>query len=85
MAETAIDQMNYAEAENLIQRALLMEPTRQDVIFLKSVNLYLQQKYDKAAELLQEQIQNGSKDPSVIKLLEHIMDMFNNQVSMQAN
>jgi tetratricopeptide (TPR) repeat protein len=72
LAENAIDLAEYTEAEDYINRILAIEPNRQDILFLKSINYYLQRKYQEALTILEEQIRQGNHDPSVVKLIEKI-------------
>jgi len=71
-AETALDNGEFADAENLLNRALLLEPNRPDVLFLKSIIGYLQKRDKEAVEILEGLIKSGSTDPSVARLLEII-------------
>jgi tetratricopeptide (TPR) repeat protein len=72
LAENAIDLAEYAEAEGYINRILAIEPNRQDILYLKSINYYLQRKYQEALVILEEQIRQGNHDPSIAKLIEKI-------------
>jgi tetratricopeptide (TPR) repeat protein len=72
LAETELDNAVYINAENLLNRALLLEPNRPDIIFLQSIVYYLQARRTEAAEILESLIRAGSTDPSVFKLLEII-------------
>jgi len=74
-AETALDNGEFADAENLLNRALLLEPNRPDVLFLKSIISYLQKRDKEAVEILEGLIKSGSTDPSVARLLEIINRM----------
>jgi tetratricopeptide (TPR) repeat protein len=72
MAETALDNDEFAEAENRLDRALLLEPNRPDILFLKSIVCFLQKRNKEAVEILEGIIKSGSTDPSVSRLLEKI-------------
>jgi len=72
VAETALDNYEFADAENRLNRALLLEPNRPDVLFLKSITCFLQKRNKEAVEILEGLIKSGSTDPSVSRLLEII-------------
>jgi len=72
LAETALDNAEFTIAENYIDRALLLEPNRSDILFLKSVAYYLQGKNDEAEEILENLLKSGNNDPSISRLLEII-------------
>jgi tetratricopeptide (TPR) repeat protein len=72
MAETALDNSEFADAENHLDRALLLEPNRPDILFLKSITCFLQKRNKEAVEILEGLIKSGSTDPSVSQLLEKI-------------
>jgi tetratricopeptide (TPR) repeat protein len=71
-AETALDNAEFVNAEKYLDRALLLEPNRPDILFLKSVSYYLQDKSAEAASILENLIKSGSADPSISRLLEKI-------------
>jgi tetratricopeptide (TPR) repeat protein len=68
LAENSLDQQNYIQAEIFINRALLLEPNRPDILFLKSIILYLQKKYIDALELLAAIKNKGFINDSILKL-----------------
>ena len=72
LAETALDNTEYAVAENYLNRALLLEPNRPDILFLKSIACYLQNKNAEAAAILENMIISGNNDPSISQLLEKV-------------
>lgn len=72
LAETALDSAEYAAAESFLNRALALEPSRPDMLFLKSIALYLQNRYAEARIVLEGLARAGSADPSVARLLERI-------------
>ena len=72
LAETALDNAEYAVAENYLDRALLLEPSRPDILFLKSIACYFQNKNAEAAAILEKMIVSGNNDPSISQLLEKI-------------
>jgi len=72
LAETALDNAEYAIAENYLNRALLLEPNRPDIFFLKSIVCYFQGKNAEAAAILENMIISGNNDPSISQLLEKI-------------
>jgi tetratricopeptide (TPR) repeat protein len=74
LAENSMDEYNYAAAESLIDRALKIEPERPDIVFLKSINYYLQKKYDESRALLENLIKSGATDESVTKLWEIVKE-----------
>jgi hypothetical protein len=52
-AEEALDEQAYPEAEALLNRALTLEQTRPDFLYLKSVVLYYQGRNDEAKVILE--------------------------------
>jgi len=72
LAETALDRAEFTIAENYINRALLLEPNRSDILFLKSIVYYSQAKYDEAEEILEKLLKSGNNEPSISRLLEII-------------
>jgi tetratricopeptide (TPR) repeat protein len=72
LAETALDSAEFGRAESYLNRALLIEPSRSDILFLKSIVFYLQNQHDEASTILEGLIRSGSTDPSVSRLLEMI-------------
>ncbi|MDR2943314.1 MAG: hypothetical protein LBV17_12070 [Treponema sp.] len=72
LAETALDNNEFDNAENYINRALLLEPGRPDILFLKSIVFFLQSKDTEAAGILENLIKSGNTDPSISQLLEKI-------------
>lgn len=69
LAEYAIDNGDYIEAQEYINRALAIEPLRQDILFLKSINYYLQGNYTNALEILENQLQQDNNNTSVSRLI----------------
>jgi len=72
LAETALDSAEFGRAESYLNRALLIEPGRPDMLFLKSIVYYLQARHAEASAILEDLIRSGSADPSVSRLLEMI-------------
>jgi len=72
LAETALDNNEFADAESHLNRALLLEPNRPDILFLKSITCFLQKRNKEAVEILEDLIKSGSTDPSVSQLLKKI-------------
>jgi len=72
LAEAAMDGAEYGRAEGYLDRALLVEPGRPDMLFLKSIACYLQARHGEATAILEDLIKSGSADPSVSRLLEMI-------------
>jgi len=72
LAETALDNKEFAVAENYINRALQIEPSRPDILFLKSVCYYLQDRNKEAVEILENLIKSNNNNPSISQLLERI-------------
>jgi len=75
LAETALDNGEFSAAENFINRALVVEPNRPDILFLKSITYYLQARNDEAAEILENLIISGSNAPPISQLLERIRQL----------
>jgi tetratricopeptide (TPR) repeat protein len=69
LAEEALDQYSYPEAEDFLDRALVLEPHRPDILYLKSITLYLQNKYGESREILEYLISTGIHDEYVTGLL----------------
>jgi len=74
-AETALDKGEFNAAENYINRALVIEPNRPDILFLKSITYYLQARNDEAVEILENLIMSGSNAPPISQLLERIRQL----------
>ncbi|MDR2965497.1 MAG: tetratricopeptide repeat protein [Treponema sp.] len=72
LAELAMDNNEFANAENFLNRALALEPNRPDILFLAGVANNMQGKTAEAIILLERIIRLGNADPSAIKLLEMI-------------
>ncbi|MCL2878822.1 MAG: tetratricopeptide repeat protein, partial [Treponema sp.] len=72
LTEALIDNTEFKAAENYLDRALLLEPDRPDLLFLKSICFYLQARYAEAADILETIIKSGSNFPSVLQLRERI-------------
>jgi len=75
MAETALDNNEFSDAENHLNRALILEPNRPDILFLKSITFFLQKRNNDAIVILEGLIKSGSTDLSVSQLLEKINQM----------
>ncbi len=71
-AEDAIDQHAYESAESYLNRAVLLEPYRSDVLYLKSILYYVQNRYPEAKEQLDYMISLGIRDEYVKKLLDRV-------------
>jgi tetratricopeptide (TPR) repeat protein len=71
-AEIALDNAEFVNAENILNRALTLEPNRSDILFLKSIVYHLQDRNDEAKIILENIIKSGSTDPSISQLLEII-------------
>ena len=81
LAEEELDKSCYKEAEEYLERAYKLEPLREDIMYLRSISLVLQEKYieakkalselkekgyrSKYIELLEEKIEKGAKDGAV--------------------
>jgi len=72
LAETALDNGEFSIAESYIDRALVIEPNRPDILFLKSITFYLQARNEEAAEILENLIISGNNEPSIPELLKRI-------------
>jgi hypothetical protein len=75
LAENSMDDNNFTAAEQFINRALQVEPGRQDILFLKSINFYLQKKYIDAQAILEGLIRSGSTDESIAQLYERVKEL----------
>ena len=73
LAETALDNREYNNAEQYINRALVLEPHRPDILFLKSIVYYFQGKNREAIIILQNLIRNGNNERGIVQLLEILM------------
>jgi len=71
-AETAMDRGEFPIAENYIKRALAIEPNRPDILFLKSISYFSQQRYQEAITVLHGLIRAGNAENAIIQLLEMI-------------
>jgi len=74
LAEAALDNKDFSAAENYIGRALILEPNRPDILFLKSAVFYLQGRNEESAEILENLIMAGNNDPPISLLLESIRE-----------
>ena len=72
LAEIALDNADFATAEKYILRALLLEPTRPDILYLKSIVFYLQARNEEAIDSLENLIMTGNDNPSISRLLEMV-------------
>ncbi|MCL2762106.1 MAG: hypothetical protein FWD36_02715 [Treponema sp.] len=70
LAETALDNADFTAAENYIDRALLIEPNRPDILYLKSITYYLQARNTEALLILENLIMSGNNHPSISQLFE---------------
>jgi tetratricopeptide (TPR) repeat protein len=75
LAETEMDNAEFAKAENYLNRALQLEPNRPDILFLKSISYYLRARYAEAADILENLIRSGNTDPSISRMLERIREI----------
>jgi len=71
-AEEAVDQYNYAQAETLLKRAIVLEPNRPDVLYLLSIVLYKQQRNDEAKAILLELNKRGINVEHITEFLKMI-------------
>jgi tetratricopeptide (TPR) repeat protein len=67
-----LDEFHYNDAEKYLDRAILLEPTRPDILYLKSITLYLQRRNNEAKEALKELLSAGIRDSYVTDLLEKL-------------
>ncbi|MDR1317989.1 MAG: carboxypeptidase-like regulatory domain-containing protein [Treponema sp.] len=72
-AESLMDEKNFIIAGQIINRALAIEPDRQDILFLKSLNFYLQYRFNEARTILEEMMKAGFADDSIMQLLSLIV------------
>jgi len=72
LAETALDNGELSIAEGYINRALVIEPNRHDILFLKSIAFYLQARNEEAAVILENLIISGNNESSISELLKRI-------------
>jgi hypothetical protein len=79
-AENAMEQYNYDDAGQMIDRALAIEQYRPDALFLKSVLLYLCREYNESKKTLEIILDGGYTDESVLKLMS-LLDDINNEDS----
>jgi len=70
LAVSAMENTEYVYAENYINRALILEPNRPDILYLKSINYHLQGKNEDAIPILENLIRSGNASSAVIQLLE---------------
>lgn len=74
LAETSLDEYAYRDAEGYLDRALALEPYRIDVLYLKSVTFYLQQKKAEARSILEYLLSTGINEPYVTDLLARVAE-----------
>ena len=74
LAEDAMDKYHYNEAETFLKRALIIEQSRPDVLYLLTIALHLQSKTNEAKEVLETLIDLGFTDTYVIELLKKISE-----------
>jgi len=72
LAETALENSEFSAAEVYINRALVLEPGRPDILYLKSIACYLQGRNAEAADILENLIRSGNTNNAIIQLLEII-------------
>ncbi|QQO10748.1 carboxypeptidase-like regulatory domain-containing protein [Breznakiella homolactica] len=77
MAEDALDRRRFAAADDFLERALVLDPYRTDVLYLKAVSRYLQQRDREAAEVLELLAAMGNREEPVAALLQLIRDRAN--------
>jgi tetratricopeptide (TPR) repeat protein len=70
LAETAIDNREFTAAEHLLKRALVITPDRPDILFLKSIVLFRQQRNNEAIIILENLIRTGNNEPAISQFLE---------------
>ncbi|MCL2410219.1 MAG: carboxypeptidase-like regulatory domain-containing protein [Treponema sp.] len=80
-AETALDNREFGTAENFINRALVIEPNRPDILFLRSIAFHLQNRNEEAAVILENLIRAGNTERAVFQMLEIIMPTLDQQVT----
>jgi hypothetical protein len=73
LAETALNEYSYVNAEKYLNRALALEPHRIDALYLKSITLYLQQKNGEAKTILEDLQSIGVREAYVTELLAKIV------------
>jgi len=70
LAETALDSKDFFAAENYIIRAQALEPARHDILYLKAISCYLQDRREEANLILENLLRSGNNQPAVIRLYE---------------
>ena len=85
LAENALDNKEFSNAELYLERAQLLEAHRSDILFLKSITYYLQSKNNEAKDILEKLIISGNTDPSVSQLLKIISQKAEKQVTDDEN
>lgn len=68
LAEDAIDKHSYLQAEDFINRAIILEPYRQDVLYLKCILFILENKWEEAQQEINGMIEVGMKTEYVTKM-----------------
>ncbi|MCL2128900.1 MAG: tetratricopeptide repeat protein [Treponema sp.] len=66
LADNAIEQKNYIAAHEYLDRALALDPSLPDALFLKSIVFYLQNKNNEAMLILENLMSLGLKDEYII-------------------
>jgi hypothetical protein len=74
MAEGALERYAYRDAEPFLDRALLLEPLRPDILYLKSIVLYFQGKKSEARVLLEFLQELGIEGEYISELLKRVSD-----------
>ncbi|MCL2293353.1 MAG: carboxypeptidase-like regulatory domain-containing protein [Spirochaetes bacterium] len=72
LAEIELDNFSYESAEKYLVRANALEPFRIDILYLKSITLFLQRKYAEAERVLLELRERGYNSRPVGLLEERI-------------
>jgi len=72
LAESALDNREFIIAENFINRALVLEPNRPDILFLKGITCHLQGKNEEALLILENLIKTGNTNPFITQLFESL-------------
>ena len=72
LAEEELDKFCYEEAEKYLQRASILGPLRGEIIFLRSVNFVLQDKYIEAKRIFRELKEKGYENKFIDLLEERI-------------
>ncbi|MDR2184316.1 MAG: tetratricopeptide repeat protein [Treponema sp.] len=65
LAENALDRQDYAGAEALLERALKLEPSRPDLLYLQSIVFYLEHDLPRSRAVLERLLARGIGGESV--------------------